>query len=173
MLRALVVLAMLANWWLAISAWPELPERIPMHYDLAGNPDRWADRSLLGWFGVPLLGTVLGVLLGLLLPRWTVGMAARNSPWLNVPNKRAFVRLSEPARVRAVQPMVLGLVRIALLVQLLLGYLVYGGARIATGAWQSLPSWPSFAVLAALLACVVHLAVAGHRAVRRETAAGA
>ncbi|MCB9884797.1 MAG: DUF1648 domain-containing protein [Planctomycetes bacterium] len=168
MLRYTLVLSMLAVWGLAVQAWPDLPARIPMHYDLAGQPDGWVDKSLVSWFGVPAFGTLLGVVMGLLLPRWVVGMARRNSPWLNVPDKKRFMALSEAGRVRAVQPVAAGLSWVVLLMQGLLAWLVVGGARVATGEWAALPSWPMLLPIAGIGFVVVVMLVLSRRCIRQE-----
>ncbi len=172
MLRSLLILSMLAVWVLAVLAWPDLPARIPMHYDLGGQPDRWVDKSVLSWFGLPALGTLLGVVMGLLLPRWVMGMARRNSPWLNVPDKRRFAALPEAGRVRAVLPLVMGLTWIVLLLQVMFAWLVVGGARVASGEWATLPAWPVLLPIAAIGLVVVVMFVAGQRCVRREMRRG-
>lgn len=167
----LLLAAIVVPWAVAAIAWPELPPRIPMHFDAAGRPDGWVATSAWVWFSLPALGTVLGFGLGLLLPRWVIGMARANSPWLNVPNKRAFVQLPEAARVRAVIAPAKWLAVLALAIQMLLAWIVFGSARVASGTWDVLPPWPSYALLAAVLACAGCLALAGSRAVRREIAA--
>ena len=171
MLRYTLVLAMLAVWGLALQAWPALPERIPMHFDLSGVPDRWGDKSLVSWFGLPALGTLLGFVMGLLLPRWVAGMARRNSPWLNVPDKKRFAALPEAARERAVQPLVLGLTWIVLLVQGMFAWIVVGSARVAMGEWPTMPAWPALSPLAVVLVVVVVMLVACQRRIRQEVQA--
>jgi uncharacterized membrane protein len=77
----------------SIAVWPMLPERLPVHFDLAGTPTRWARASAAAWFGLPALAALLGLLLAW-LPR-----AARKNPSLwNVPEKALFVRLSPEGR---------------------------------------------------------------------------
>ncbi|MFM1872837.1 MAG: hypothetical protein RL398_2259 [Planctomycetota bacterium] len=170
MLRWTLVCAILAVWAVAIQAWPDLPARIPIHYDLAGNPDGWVDKGVLSWFGLPAVGTLLGGVVGLLLPVWTERMAAANSPYLNVPDKRRFAALSAAARVRAVAPMRPGLAVVGLAVQGLFFWIVYGGAAVAGGRWQTLPSWPTFVAVAVIVAAALGMTLASSRAVRREFA---
>lgn len=170
-LRLLLLAAIAAPWGIAAVAWPELPARIPMHFDAAGRPDGWGETSAWLWFSLPAFGTVLTLALGLGLPRWMAALARANSPWLNVPNKRAFAALPEAARVRAVVGPAKWLAVLALAIQSLLAWIVFGSARVASGAWDVLPPWPSYGLLAVVLACAGCLAVAGSRAVKREIAA--
>jgi len=76
--------------------WPDLPARIPTHFDLSGTPDAWSARSVWSWFGLPLI--TLGTVLFLdVVTRWSL----RNpeAPALNLPNKAAILAL--PAKRRA------------------------------------------------------------------------
>ena len=100
-----VLLAVAALWCFAIDAFAELPEQFPVHFDLHGVPDRWADKSAASWFLLPALGTALPLLLAFLVPAWMERLAARNSRWLNVPDKQRFRALPTEDRLRAVRPM--------------------------------------------------------------------
>jgi uncharacterized membrane protein len=57
----------LAQWLLPLAAISSLPDQVPVHFDMSGNPDRYASKnSWEMWFG-GYVGTFLGVLvLGLL-----------------------------------------------------------------------------------------------------------
>jgi hypothetical protein len=167
-MRALLAVLMGVVWALAAVAWPDLPPRIPIHFDLAGYADGWADTSVWAWFALPALGTLLGVVFGFLLPRWMLGMARTKSRWLNVPHKAAFLSLPVESRERVVRVPLGWLHAIACCVQGLLGWLVLGSARVADGRWDVLPSWPGFTMLAVLLGCALGLAIATSRAVQRE-----
>jgi uncharacterized membrane protein len=168
MMRALLVLAMLGPWALAIAAWPELPERIPIHFDAAGRPDGWAGKSAWWWFALPALATAIGALLAFGLPRWMVAMARSNSPWLNVPRKQQFMALPVDARERAIRAPLPWLTALACCVQVLIGWIVHGSARVASGEWDVLPAPPSFVLVGTVIACAIGLAIAGTRAVRVE-----
>jgi uncharacterized membrane protein len=167
-MRVVLVLSLLAVWALAAIAWPKLPARVPIHFDAAGRPDGWVERSAWWWFALPALATVLALLLGFALPRWMVAMARANSRWLNMPRKAEFMALPADARERAIRAPLAWLVLLACLLQVLVGWIVFGSARVATGAWATLPAPTSFVLIGAVLACAIGLAVAGSRAVRRE-----
>jgi uncharacterized membrane protein len=44
-----------ALWWVYQAVLPSLPERVPTHFDLAGNPNGWTPKAALPWvvFGLP------------------------------------------------------------------------------------------------------------------------
>lgn len=76
--------------------WPELPERIPVHFGLDGAPDRWARRTLLSWFGLPLIALALNLLL-----YGVAFLSSRSARHINLPDKDRLLRLP-PERQRAV-----------------------------------------------------------------------
>jgi uncharacterized membrane protein len=57
-------LILIAIWGLVIQNYPILPERIPMHYNMAGKVDRFGGRTTI--FALPILTTVLYIGLTLL-----------------------------------------------------------------------------------------------------------
>lgn len=172
-MRTLVVVTMVVVWVIGAVAWPDLPPRIPIHFDLAGVADGWTDTSRLAWFALPALATGLGVVFGWLLPWWMLRLARANSPWLNVPHKQQFRALPLEARERAMQAVVVWLYAIAASMQILFGWLLFGSARVADGRWDVLPSWPGFSLLAVIVGCAVTLAFATSSAIRREAASAA
>lgn len=56
------------SWIVAIAALPYLPETIPVHWNMYGEPDGFANR-LVGIFGLPAIMTLTAILL-LILPRF-------------------------------------------------------------------------------------------------------
>ncbi|HSR42079.1 MAG TPA: DUF1648 domain-containing protein [Longimicrobiales bacterium] len=89
-LNLLLVLALLGG---SAAAWPWLPAEIPIHFDASGEPDRWADTTVLSWFGLPVLAFLLAAgmyLIGVVVPR--------RPEWLSVPNRKRFLALTEEAR---------------------------------------------------------------------------
>lgn len=168
---ALVALAaLLGLWGCALWLWPSLPARIPVHFDASGLPDRVVERSAGAWFLLPGIGTAMGLAFAFALPAWILRLAANNSPFLNVPRKQDFARLSPAARQRAIVPMIVLLRMIAAETALVFGLILWGSARVASGAWSVLPPtlvWGSIGVLTAT--ALVSLSFS-RRAVERELA---
>jgi hypothetical protein len=84
-LGVLGVVLLLGLWF---ASWPVLPQRVPVHFDLGGEPTRWGHRPTLAF--VPLLGTALFGLLAALtrIPH------LYNYPWPITPiNAEAQYRL--------------------------------------------------------------------------------
>ena len=169
----MLILAVAALWVLAVSAWPGLPEQVPTHFDVGGRPDAWAAPGLASWFLLPALATGVVGVMGLGLPRWIVGLARRNSPGLNMPQKARFQALPEAARVRVASTMAAGLRRVALLVAALFGWILYGTREVAHGRWEALPPAGLFGVVGLLVLQSLWLIIRASRAVSREVAAAA
>ena len=114
-MAALLALALVAVWALALTAWPDLPERIPTRFDMQGQAIAWGEPAFGTWFVLPTLATAVAGGLGLALPSWIVALARRNSSMLNMPQRAKFRALPEAARVRAAGAMASGLQRLSLL----------------------------------------------------------
>src|SRR5690606_40771282 len=74
----------------SILLWPSLPEKLPVHFGASGAPDAWADRSLFSWFGLPMIGLAMGLLM-YALPRIRAGGSLDR--W-HIPEKDLLLRLT-------------------------------------------------------------------------------
>jgi uncharacterized membrane protein len=116
-------------------AYPLVPERSPMHFNLAGEPDRWGGRGgLIMLFVMPLVMTIVLYVLVRFVPR--IGTRAR---YVNIPHKEEFLRL--PAEKRDIfwalyKEFFAGL---AAGLNLFFYLIVRGTMRIATGQMDLLP----------------------------------
>lgn len=147
-----------------LALWTILPDRFPTHFDLAGRPDRFADRSSLEFFLLPVLSLVLTALL-LGITRWIGRLADAHPDWINVPNKERFLALAPAQRRLAMEPARIALSWIAVHLNGLFLYILIGTERVANGAWTTLPSWPVVIFVAVVLGTVVHLCIRAHRVV--------
>ena len=60
LIDSLSLVALLVGWWIALSSYPRLPARIPVHFNLAGEADGWGGRAMI--FLLPVLQAGLAVL---------------------------------------------------------------------------------------------------------------
>jgi uncharacterized membrane protein len=89
-LNAVLGFALVAG---SLIAWPGLPDRLPIHFGADGMPDRFADTTLLSWFGLPVLAILLGVGLYLL-----AAVLPTKPSWINLPDKKRFMSLPNEAK---------------------------------------------------------------------------
>ncbi len=87
------LLLMVGMMGFAALAWPHLPDRIPLHFGLDGQPDSWGEKSLLSWFGLPASAVALALLMG-----WIGRLLPRHPRWANLPDGRRLSDLPEVAR---------------------------------------------------------------------------
>lgn len=82
----------------SIAVFDTLPDRIPMHYDVHGAPDRWSDTTMISWLLVPGIAAGL-TLLFYLLALWIPALRKRPE-MVNMPaaSKKKFLALSEERR---------------------------------------------------------------------------
>lgn len=148
-LRRLLLIAhvpVLLGW--IILAWvvyDRLPERIPTHFDASGVPDGYMERSITSWFLLPLVGTLSALTIA-----FSSVYTGRNTNRWNVPNKQAFMALSDAQRQPIVDMMNTLMAGISLGTLLFLATLHFDSWRIITGASRRL-SFISFTTLGILL----------------------
>jgi hypothetical protein len=150
LLVVLVLCLHAAIWWTAIAWYPDLPDRLPMHFDAAGEPDRFAPKSVGAWFLLP--GIALGMLVFLGAVSWGIGALVRSSPGLcNVPRKDVFLRLSPEGRLAVAGPVRRFLLATLVIFQGMFVWMVEGSARVAVGDCATLASWPVLVCVGAVL----------------------
>jgi hypothetical protein len=136
-----------AIWWRAISWWQQLPEKIPIHFNAAGEPDRWVDRSMGAWFLAPVIMVLLCALLGG-IARWIDRLAVHTPEMLNIPRKDLFVRLSPAARGEVVLPTRSMLVWVLVGINVLGLTIVEGMGRVAVVGQGTVSILPTVAFVA-------------------------
>ncbi|HEX6909097.1 MAG TPA: DUF1648 domain-containing protein [Longimicrobium sp.] len=145
LLNAVLLLALFAG-----SAWayPRLPERIPIHFDLTGQPDGWASRST-GWFLLPVIALALAAFLH------AVAAYSANHPetW-NVPDKRRFLALDPQARAPITAKLRAFVAWVGVVVTAMMCVIQAAVFRAATGASRGLPPWAMAAIVASVLVMV-------------------
>lgn len=171
MLRVLLVLVAIAQatlWWRVIAWSSQLPQRFPIHFDSAGNPDGWSTNRAV-WFLLPAISLVLLAIFGGIIA-WT-GSLARSAPGIvNVPRKDLFLKLSPEGRVAVLGPTRVFLAWMLVLVTALFLFIVEGSARVAVGQATTLPSWPVFIFMGCVFATLPFMLIATTRAIDRQAA---
>ena len=160
-------LVLVEIWLSAIEAWPTLPAKFPMHFDFAGRPDSFVDKSVVAWFLLPVFASVMNVGLSLLSPmiQW---MALKHPEFVNMPRKEQWLKLDSQARLRTLQPVFRAMRVLQFIVMALFLFIVVSSAKVASGQWSVLPTWPMYLFLAALGASVGWLLLRSVTAVKKE-----
>jgi len=78
---------------LAVWSWPRLPDRIPVHFGIDGQPDAWSERTLVSWFALPGVAVLLVLLMGLFRT-----LMHRYPRLVNLPDRTRLSELPELAR---------------------------------------------------------------------------
>ncbi|WP_051670668.1 DUF1648 domain-containing protein [Bryobacter aggregatus] len=98
------------------SHWQELPNRVPIHYGISGEPDRWSSKDSLWILPVVTLGAYLLLTLSIRFPFL-----------INLPSG---VDREQP-EVKAILPSMMGVLKLALM--MILGYLIWASVQTAMG----------------------------------------
>jgi uncharacterized membrane protein len=99
-IRTLNLALVLASFVFAAATYGALPETIPMHIDLGGTPSNISERSLLGWFALPLIN-----LASLALLMWLGAMLPTHPGWFNFPEKEKLLALPREYQAPAIREM--------------------------------------------------------------------
>jgi uncharacterized membrane protein len=143
------------------AAYPSLPERIPIHFDLAGNPDGWARTSLLSWFLLPLIATAVAALV------LVAGRVSEYRPELwNVPEKPRFLALPAEARAPIVARLRAFMALMAVMTTAVMGVIQVEVFLTATGRGPA----PPWLMTGAIVLVLVATGVAAVRISRRVAA---
>lgn len=142
----------------SIMVYPSLPERFPIHFDLSGQPDGWASRSLASWLMLPAITAGVSGLLEL-----ATRFSESNPALWNVPDKPRFLALTPEERA----PMVEQLRNfIALTTLASTALLCVVQASVYVAATSAKPRMPGY-VMGAVALHVTVLVIAGLRLNRR------
>ncbi len=76
-LSILPLVVLLLAGWILNTHWEEIPSRFAVHWGLNGQPDRWADKSVRGVYGILLIG--LSTLAMTYMPMLGAMLGARRS----------------------------------------------------------------------------------------------
>ena len=131
-------------------AYPLLPARIPMHFTMAGRPDRWDGRgAIMVLFVLAIAMTaVLYLIIGF------TSRMGKNPRYLNIPRKREFLALPEEKRAAYWAVYKEFFAALAVSVNLLFYLIIRGTVGIATGKAGLMPfkvMLPAFALMALAL----------------------
>lgn len=149
----LQLLLLALHFAVAALVWPTLPERVPIHFNLAGRPTAWVHTSVWSWFGLPLLAAATTL--------FVYGMSrlsARAPELWNVPNKQRFLSLSPAARAPIVRYLDRFMAWTAVLVSVTFAGVHLGVHQAATGRGSGLP-WLSHLLIWGPIGVLLLLAV--------------
>jgi uncharacterized membrane protein len=87
-------------WVLAegLSIWDRLPDRIPTHFGLRGEPDGWGAKSIFNVLGLPLIGAATLAL------TYLVASLRISVRYWNLPRKDLILRLPRPQQEHVIAP---------------------------------------------------------------------
>lgn len=158
---------------LACMWWPAVPARVPLHFDFAGDPDRYGERGFWSWFLLPTLAVGVALLFGVLLPRWIDWLAERDPALINVPDKQRFLALDVERRRQALRPMLALLRVLGAQIALLFTLVQYATLQVARGTWTRLPTALMLAAIAVLVVTALGSIPLARRAVERAASGAA
>lgn len=97
---AVILSAFVLIWVLAEgrSIWDQLPDRIPTHFGIRGEPDGWGGKTIFNVFGLPLSGA------GALALMYVVASLRTSLRYVNLPRKDLILRLPPHQQEHVIAP---------------------------------------------------------------------
>lgn len=164
-----VLIANAAVWALALVMWDSLPERIPLHFDFHGVPDRWGPPSVANWLGMPILSSIMSIAMG--GAAMLTAALARHMPGIvNVPDKALWLTLPPDARIRSIASVRTLLSWVGLSLNGLFGAMLVQTSAVAKGTMATMPWWPVVGFVAVTLVMVVISTMRTRQRIRMEIA---
>jgi hypothetical protein len=122
-------LTLILGWWIALNVYPRLHEKVPVHFGLTGEADRWGGRWMI--FLIPLVSTVIFA-----LDYWLFEYASPRSPKPIPPEMRTPLRL------------------LLLELGVIFTYITWRMSEVAFGRARGLGGWfPPVALIAVFATC--------------------
>lgn len=141
---------LLALYWAAcIVLWAALPERVPHHFGLGGQPTSWTRTSPLSWFGLPAMAVAMW-----LFVRGMMRLSETNPTLWNIPEKQRFLELTPARRAPALAALRAAMAWVALLVTLTFAAIQVAIYETATGRSDGLAWYVQLAVWGAILGTI-------------------
>jgi uncharacterized membrane protein len=108
----------------SLYVFPDLPDRIPLHYGIDGEPDRWGRPTLLNWMGLPTVGGACALL------TIAIGLIAPSRPGIvNMPGKERLLQLPPNAQRWVLAGLSNAMYLTAACLLIMFAMLQYGGYR--------------------------------------------
>ena len=156
-------------WAIALVMWDGLPERIPLHFDVHGVPDRWGAPTVANWLGMPILSSIMSLMMG--GASLATGALARHVPGIvNVPDKALWLALPAEARVRSLASVRALLAWVGVGLNCLFGGMLACTSAVAKGTMATMPWWPVVGFVAVTLGFVVLSTLRTRQRIRIEVA---
>ena len=160
---------LLLAWAYAVATYDELPDRIPTHFGLGGEPDAWSSRSWGSWLALPIVATTITALL--YATTRLVDWARRHPALLSLPHKEAFLALPQEQQAPIWARLKRLIVWLAAPTNGLMLVILWSAGRVATGEQRSLTLWPVWLMLGVLLVVTIAPVVSISLAIKRAIAA--
>lgn len=134
--------------YLALANYQAMPEQIPTHFNTAGLPDEWGDKTILGIFSLPLLQITLYAILSGLALVFTRRKDIRDI--INIPN-RDKLSSEQLEKIRAI--IVDGMTVLNLIAATMLFYIQFGMIQVARGNWIGIGPYVWLFTVSTVAAC--------------------
>lgn len=147
----------LTSWVIAFYYWSRLPEVIPVHFGISGQPDDWANKSIWYVFLIPALQLLMLAMFVFLYYK---------PQYSDMPTTLWLMTLPEKHRQHAFELIRVMLVGISLWIGVLFTYLTYGMNYSALNVGTGLIPWVMLGILVLMIIWLTFWTVKVYRATK-------
>lgn len=149
----------------ALATYDGLPERFPVHFNMAGQPDNFVSKSMGMWLLLPLTG--LGLTVILYASAGLINYARKHPRWLSLPHKEQFLALPVKQQEPVWNQMRSMMFWLCVPSNLLVMYAQYSTYMFTTGESESFTAWPLLVIMAAMFIMIFVMTFNFIRGVKR------
>jgi len=148
---AVVLAAFVLVWILAegLSIWRRLPDRIPTHFGLRGEPNAWGAKTIFNVFGLPLIGA------GALALMYVAASLRTSLRYWNLPRKDLILRLPPHQQEHVIAPIREAVVWVGVAISIGFSLLARDGWAVALERRETISVALIFLMMAAAIAATI------------------
>lgn len=166
-IECILLLLIFYNFYLVISSYPHLPDKIPMHFNSASLPDGWAPKTMTNLLISPLVSVLmyLGLTIGALL----ISKSKTPLKYINLPLPREKLQSLEEDKLEELRELVIKLLLfVKFVIILMFTFIDYSTIKVASGAWSRLKTQWMMGDIAIIFIGIIWFMVNCYRIVNKK-----
>ncbi len=137
-----VLLIFLIAWsvYLAITAYPDLPDKIPTHFNARGEPDAWSPKTWINLLILPI--GQIGLYILITVGAWIITRSKNPLRFVNLPIKTERIQNLKELETEEIRKITIrGLLAVKIVILGMFTYIGYITIKVALGVEKGLGYW--------------------------------
>ena len=135
-----VIFLIFWSFYLVITAYPDLPDKIPTHFNARGEPDAWSSKTWINLLILPI--GQIGLYILITVGAWIITRSKNPLRFINLPvSAKRLQILNDPETEEIRKITIKGLLAIKIIVLGMFTYIEYITIKVALGVEKGLSYW--------------------------------